>query len=408
MTHIVKLTARDFKRLVAVEIEPTGRVVPITGMNGHGKTSVLDAITAALVGQKDFKLDKPVREGAPDAEVEVDLGDFVVTRKWRGDRSSLEVKLANGTAVPGARKVLDDLIGKLSFDPLLFAEADAKAQRAMLLEAVGLVEQDAAISTERQRHYDARTVHNRDAKRLQAQLDGLPRPDPTHPVGRVDVAALSAQLSEAMAHASEFEQMRTRVASVDREIAELQRRLDQLVAERTAMTVRGRELAAMNLNAVVADLRGKLDSAQAVNESAQRYERREETNGELQASLRAAESASGAIVALDTKRKALLAGVDLPIQGLSVDDEGVLLNGVPFSQASAAERLRTSVAMAMKMNPKLRVIRIADASLLDSVNRALIETMAEENDFQIWLEVVDESRGVGFVIEDGQVVHREQ
>ncbi len=63
MTKIVKLTAENFKRLVAVEIEPTGRIVPITGRNGEGKTSVLDAITAALVGQKDFKIDQPIRQG---------------------------------------------------------------------------------------------------------------------------------------------------------------------------------------------------------------------------------------------------------------------------------------------------------------------------------------------------------
>ena len=36
---IVRLTAENIKRLVAVEITPDGNVVQITGKNGAGKTS---------------------------------------------------------------------------------------------------------------------------------------------------------------------------------------------------------------------------------------------------------------------------------------------------------------------------------------------------------------------------------
>ena len=41
--------------------------------------------------------------------------------------------------------------------------------------------------------------------------------------------------------------------------------------------------------------------------------------------------------------------------------------------------------MAMAMNPEVRVIRITDGSLLDSANMELIEQMAVDNDFQVWL-----------------------
>ncbi len=60
-----------------------------------------------------------------------------------------------------------------------------------------------------------------------------------------------------------------------------------------------------------------------------------------------------------------------------------------------------SMSMAMALNPKIRVIYIPDASLLDSENMALVKRMAEANDFQVWLEVVSED---GVVIEDGEVV----
>ena len=70
---------------------------------------------------------------------------------------------------------------------------------------------------------------------------------------------------------------------------------------------------------------------------------------------------------------------------------------------AAAEQLRVSVALAMAANPTLRVLRILDGSLLDSDSLEIIATLAAENDYQVWIEIVDESGAVGFVIEDGAV-----
>ena len=45
---ILTLTAENFMRLAAVEITPDGNMVQITGRNGMGKSSVLNAIWAAI------------------------------------------------------------------------------------------------------------------------------------------------------------------------------------------------------------------------------------------------------------------------------------------------------------------------------------------------------------------------
>ena len=110
------------------------------------------------------------------------------------------------------------------------------------------------------------------------------------------------------------------------------------------------------------------------------------------------------IAALDKSKLDAIKGAKFPVDGLGFDDNGVTYNGVPFSQAGSAVRLRTSVAMAMAMNPELRVIMIRDGSLLDSKNMAIIEEMAKEHDFDIWIEKVNESGKIGIVIEDGSVV----
>ncbi len=57
----------------------------------------------------------------------------------------------------------------------------------------------------------------------------------------------------------------------------------------------------------------------------------------------------------------------------------------------------------MAANPKLKVLRIQDGSLLDEQNMRLLTEMAEASDYQIWLERVDTSGKVGVVMEDGMV-----
>ena len=74
---IVEFRAERFKRLSAVEITPGDGVVVVSGKNGAGKSSVLDAIWLALGGgsaAKDSGTTRPVKDGEADAMVRLDLG----------------------------------------------------------------------------------------------------------------------------------------------------------------------------------------------------------------------------------------------------------------------------------------------------------------------------------------------
>ena len=62
-----------------------------------------------------------------------------------------------------------------------------------------------------------------------------------------------------------------------------------------------------------------------------------------------------------------------------------------------------SIAVAGAMNPKLRVIRVRDGSLLDDDSMAALTRYAEEHELQIWLETVQSDRETAVVIENGMV-----
>ena len=358
---------------------------------------MLDAIWAALAG-KDGAAQRPIRDGERKATVTVDLGDLQVTRKWSGARTELIVS-ANGARYTSPQKVLDDLIGRLSFDPLSFATMEPAKQRATLIDLAGADLQETLdeIAEERKVNYDGRTESNRDVKRIKAQIDGLPPTPAGTPDEEIDVVNLAGQV-QAVTQAQERKAaLLAEHTRVNDEINRLKIRLAEIVAEGQALT----RLISSQPDA--ADLSQALASADETNRAVRAKQQRKALEADLETYETFAERATARIAELDKKRESALESASFPIDGLSFDEEGVLYNGIPFVQASAAERLRVSVAMAMAMNPQVRVIRITDGSLLDSENLALIETMAAEHDFQVWIERVDESGEVGVVIEDGEV-----
>ena len=66
---------------------------------------------------------------------------------------------------------------------------------------------------------------------------------------------------------------------------------------------------------------------------------------------------------LDMKK--MVEAADLPVEGITLEGGSVYYDGVPFNQASDAEQLRVSCAIAMRESPKLRVIRVQNGEKLD-------------------------------------------
>ena len=386
---ITGFKAENFKRLRAVELSPDGTSVVIAGRNAQGKSSVLDAIWAALAGKNGVKeITRPIRDGESKASVVVELDDLRVERKWTPSGSTLTVGPRDGKSkFNSPQAILDGLIGKLSFDPLAFAEADAKTQRAMLLDLTGLAEEVDALERDRKAAYDERTEVNRDAKSIKARLDSLPNVT-MHGV-RIDVAETVKELQVAQ----ERERLKAAWTRLNDEIVAAQ-------ADLAKIEEAGRRLPG---SAPVETLQKRLEEAEEVNRVADIDEKRQELGEEYQSLQGDAHDLTERIEAADAAKVKLLQEADLPVPGLGVDDEGVTFNGVPFIQASAAERLRVSVAMAMAANPEVRVICIKDASLLDADSRQLLADMAAEKDYQIWYEVVGDGGPTGVVIEDGEV-----
>lgn len=426
---IISLEAENVKRLKAVAIRPNGNLVEITGRNGAGKTSVLDSIWWALAGTAHVQ-SAPIRKGETEAVIKLDLGELKVRRSFKRKEdgeytTSIVVESADGMRATSPQKMLDALVGELSFDPLAFTRLDAKGQFEALKRFVPGVDFD-AIEKANKADYEKRTDANRRAKEARTVADRTEIP--AAPGAEIDEEALAAELEKAGEHNAEIETRKIRreqasdaikrqreiAAAYRNNAADLRRQADEEAKK------------ADTHDASVADLVKKFETAPALPEpidtTALRAKLTEarRTNATITAAATARnrkidaqqiaesfEAQSAALTKAMEKRskdkQAAIAAAKMPVDGIEFGDGEILLNGVPFEQASDAEQLRASVAIAAAGNPKLRVIRVRDGSLLDEQSMTLLAEMATERDMQVWVETVASGRPGAIIIEDGRL-----
>jgi hypothetical protein len=439
--QILNLQAENFRILKAIEIAPDGNVVTIGGKNGQGKSSVLDAIWVALAGRSKAP-PTPIRNGQQKCTIRLDLGDIVVTRtltapKEEGKTYTDSVKVTSADGKQSYNKpqlMLDDLLGQIGFDPLDFKLKKADDQAGMLLELVPLSIDLEELARDDAADYQSRTAVNREVAALDGQIAGIPAGEmlPSEPVDR---EAILGQLSSAADTNSAIERERMRreglvsdqkrraqTAQQDRDRAkEIQAEADRLAAAaaakiadavqmEAAIDAAEKDIAALpELDQPVdtAQLRTDLAAAEATNAKIAEEARRVKLIEQRDAKAAEVQRLTDMMASRELERRDALAKARMPVEGLGfgIDGKGkpaVLFNGLPFGDASSAEQIRVSTAIAMAGNPELRILRIKDGSLLDEDSMAIIVEMAADEDFQIWCEIVGNG-GVGIIIEDGSV-----
>ncbi len=423
---IISLQAENLKRLTAVRIDPRGNLVEIRGRNAQGKSSVLDAIWWALAGAGNIQTD-PIRKGQERAVVTLDLGELVVTRTFTkqddgGFRTSITVENGDGARFPSPQRMLDDLLGSLTFDPLAFARMKPKEQFDALKGFVPGVD-FANIEGLNRADFEKRTAVNRRAKELTAQAQAIAIPE-SLPAERIDEDAIIAEIGEVGNHNAtierrqegreaakrEAESFRATAEDCRQRAADLRRQADesdaQAVTNDTEAVAREEKLAKAEPLPEPKDaaaIRSRLDEAKRTNALIDQAARRTQLQEQAKAAQDEAELLTTSISTRDKAKLDAIAAAKLPIDGLGFGEDAITLNGLPFDQASDAERLRASCAIAMASNPKLRVIRVRDGSLLDEEGMRLLGEMADAHDCQVWVEAVDSSGRVGIVLEDGHV-----
>jgi len=152
-----------------------------------------------------------------------------------------------------------------------------------------------------------------------------------------------------------------------------------------------------------------IDAAQAavsdieqVNEKARAARAWRERKAAVDEARRLADEANDTLERLDALKRSAMESAAMPVPGLEIAEDDIALDGVLFDNLSTSMKLKTSLAIAMKLNPEMRVILIRDGNDLDEDNlREVIATAGE--DYQLWIERIEPGAAAGVIIEDGRV-----
>lgn len=424
MSKITRLQAENFKKLRVIDVHPGPGVVDVRGRNAQGKSSTLDAIQAALGGKRVMP-SRPVRAGEDEGAVRIELdnGTVILRRFTSEGGDTLEVTNGEGFKAGSPQKLLDTLYTSVAFDPLAFTRMEPKDQLARLRGLVTLDVDVDGFEAANKRDYEFRRDKNREQEREAGRLRDMPT-FPDAPKAKVDEAALEETIATAAEFNGQIERRRVNREEFGRAI----QRNKGLVTDRQASIAELEEqlqqqrAGLAELEVLVADQEKQLAEAEPLAEAVdvsdvqQQLRTARETNRQVDA--QAVFVGQGALVErLERESKELtdnmdrrkddiadaIGRADMPVPGLGFGDGEVLFNDLPLSQASSAEQLRVSTAIGMAQAPKLRVMLVRDGSLLDDEGERILADLAEQQDFQLWIEAVDTSGKVGIVLEDGAV-----
>ncbi len=154
------------------------------------------------------------------------------------------------------------------------------------------------------------------------------------------------------------------------------------------------------------ELDRKIEEAQRINQIVFQREQKGLHMESRDAAQKEYDEYTNKISLLSQYREDLLTDAKIPVPGLSINEEGVVVfEDVPVSQRGKSMRIRIGLAVCAALRPEVRVILVYDGNDIDSTGMQIIYDWAKEHDFQVWIERIQNSGkgGVAFEISEGKV-----
>jgi len=426
-----------------LELSPEG-FTEISGRNGEGKTSVLEAIRAVVQSGHDATL---LRRGESKGEAVLVLDDGTELSKTVTDTGSTSSVRRDGKKIASPATTIKALTDALSVNPVEFLTAPKKDRVKVLLESMPITldtEKLAALSgipvkalpgvhalhtieVVRQQVYEDRTGTNRAVKEKDGTINQLRIAMPDQPGGidgdenelRAKIAELQAardaektridgKLNTIQSNANKrILELRTTAsekiegikaaaaASVEAVKSELEATLAKEQAELAdtnakAGRVRQKAIdacaeAVAPITAAVEAIAANRDAASKRTVTLQTIQRMETELDDLK---KDAAAQTAALDAIDAYKSELLAS--LPISGLEVRDGEVFRDGVPFDRLNTAQKVAIAFEIAKLRAGDLKVVCLDGIELMDSTSLAELKAQAETSGMQVFITKVSD------------------
>lgn len=434
---ISHVSIKNILGIAELELSPQG-FTEISGPNGTGKTSILEAIKSVLSTGHDATL---LRKGADVGETVLVLDDGTELSKRVTPNGSTSTVRRDGKKVPRPAEAIKALTDMLSVNPVDFLRAPKKDRVRVLLESMPIeadtqhLSELAGIDVRPQpgvhalhviqlvhtQVYDARTGTNRAVKEKQATINQLEAAVPPAPAG---VDGDEHQLNDRLAEltgtrdttlgkiAAKLDGLRTKAQQdIDAVRAETQRLIDEAKAAgqakvdaiNTELAENERKAAAARekANATHADatkpIHAQLQIIRNDREAAGRRNQTLETIENLRTELatltKEAAQQTKALEDIESYKAELLAG--LPIPGVEVIDGEIYREGVQFDRLNTSQQVGIAIEIAKLRAADLGIVCVDGCELMDSAHLEELRRQAAESGLQMFItRVTDDDFGI--------------
>lgn len=424
--HISRIKISNILGIEELELTPKG-YTQISGQNGTGKTSALEAVKSALGCGDNATL---LRNGAERGETVLVLDDGTeIIQTVTKAAATTTVRGADGKKRARPAELIKSLADMLSVNPVDFLTAPKKERVRVLLEAMPL-EVDAeklseisglTVKTQPGQHalgvidvvhkqvYDDRTGTNRAVREKEGTINQLRAAMPEAPGGvDGDEGALQADIDAATAaRDTRLNQITTKLTGIqtaarekiDAIRAKLQADIDALKAaaqtevdainaetrEQESKAATAREVANTKHTEATQDKRVALQAIRSNRDAAAKRQGALETiatlEDELGTLVTEAERQTQALAAIEAYKSELLAS--LPIPGLEVRDGEVFRNGVPLDRLNTAQQIEIAVELAKLRSGELGIAVVDRIESLDKESREALRRSASVAGLQL-------------------------
>ncbi|MFM1538896.1 AAA family ATPase [Helcococcus bovis] len=419
---INSLELESVKKIKAVQFEPTKNGLTIIGGdNRQGKTSVLDAISWAVGGNK-YKPSNPKNDDlVTDPYLKVELSNGLIVER-KGKNSDLKVTDPNGEK--SGQNLLDSFISTFALDLPKFMNQTNTEKGKTLLKIIGLESELNELELKEGKLYSDRYEIGRIKDKKEKYASELIEHEDV-PAEKISVADLIKEQQEILVKNGENQRLRNKLKDLVREqeadqsiysnleekIKELQNKKAEVLnrlEDRADQIQNARKTTEQLIDESDEEIIASINNIESINKKIEENANKKRALDEYQEYKAEYDDLTEQIKNVREEKIKLLTTAKLPLTGLSIEDGELTYLNQKWDGMSASEQLIVATSIVKALNPDCGFVLMDKLEQLDLTTLKEFGEWLEDQDLQVIATRVSKGDECQIIIEDGKIVNNDK